>query len=148
MKESIKKFLICEFILFVIGGIIYALMEIIGRGFTHWSMFIVGGLCFVIIGLLNEWYTWKTPFLLQMGIGCFVITAMELISGYIVNIKLGWNVWDYSDRCFNLYGQICLRNSIYWFFLSGVAIVLDDFIRWKFFDEDKPRYTLFYHALR
>ena len=61
-----KSFLIVEAILFIIGGFIYAGIEIGMRGFTHWSMFIVGGLCFIIIGLLNEWYTWDIPLLLQM----------------------------------------------------------------------------------
>ena len=147
MKSTLIKNIFREFILFLIGGFVYAVMEIIGRGFTHWSMFIVGGICFVIIGLLNEWYTWDMPFILQMGIGTFVITAMELISGYIVNIKLGWNVWDYSDRFMNLGGQICLFNTIYWFILSGVGIVLDDSMRWLLFDDDKPRYTLFHKKL-
>ena len=143
VKPDVKKHIIREFILFLIGGIVYSMIEIIGRGFTHWSMFIVGGLCFVIIGLLNEWYTWDMPFLLQMFIGAFVITGMELISGYIVNIKLGWNVWDYTGRFMNFYGQICLKNSCYWFILSGVAIILDDTIRWIFFhdgENHKPHY--------
>lgn len=143
MLKKVMKWTLREFVLFIVGGIIYVLMEIIGRGFTHWSMFIVGGLCFVIIGLLNEWYTWSMPFLIQMGIGTFVITALELVSGYIVNIKLGWNVWDYSDRFMNFYGQICLRNTCYWFILSAVAILLDDFYRWKFFGEEKPKYVFF-----
>lgn len=47
---------------------------------------------------------------------------------------------DNNDKPLNLYGQICLENSVYWYFLSGVGIVLDDFIRWKFFGEDKPHY--------
>ena len=125
----------------MIGGFIYAMIEIIVRGFTHWSMFIVGGLCFIIIGLLNEWYTWDIPFLIQMGIGTFVITALELVSGYIINMKLGWNVWDYSDNFMNFYGQICLSHTFYWFILSGVAILLDDFIRWKVFKEEEPQYV-------
>lgn len=135
-----KKHLIRESVLFLIGGFIYVMIEIIARGFTHWSMFIVGGLCFVIIGLINEWYNWMTPFWIQMLFGTLAITSMEFISGYIVNIKLGWNVWDYSSYPCNLYGQICLSHSFYWFLLSGVAIVLDDFIRWKWFDEREPRY--------
>lgn len=139
MKKT-NQFLTRETILFLVGGLIYVGMELFWRGFSHWSMFIVGGLCFVIIGLLNEWYNKDMNFFLQMGIGCFVITALELISGYIVNIKLGWNVWDYSDRMFNLGGQICLGNTILWFFLSAVAIVMDDIIRWVWFHEDPPHY--------
>ena len=138
-----KSFLIVETILFLVGGFIYAGIEIGMRGFTHWSMFIVGGLCFVIIGLLNEWYSWDIPLLLQMFYGAFVITALELISGYILNIKLGWNIWDYSDRPFNFYGQICLLNSCLWFLLSGIGILLDDVIRNIWFDGEEPRYKIF-----
>lgn len=138
-----KSFLIVETILFLVGGFIYAGIEIGLRGFTHWSMFIVGGLCFVIIGLLNEWYSWDIPLFLQMLYGAFVITALELISGYILNIKLGWNIWDYSDRPFNFYGQICLLNSVLWFLLSGIGILLDDVIRNIWFDGEEPRYKIF-----
>jgi uncharacterized membrane protein len=138
-----KSFLIVETILFIIGGFIYAGIEIGLRGFTHWSMFIVGGLCFVIIGLLNEWYSWDIPLFLQMLYGAFVITALELISGYILNIKLGWNIWDYSGRPFNFYGQICLLNSCLWFLLSGIGILLDDVIRNIWFDGEEPRYKIF-----
>lgn len=140
MKNKVLQFLFRELILFLIGGFIYVTIEIVARGFSHWSMFIVGGLCFVIIGLINEWYTENIPLLIQMLIGTFVIVALELISGYIINIKLGWNVWDYSNKPFNFAGQICLSNSCCWFILSGVAIYLDDWIRWKFFKENKPHY--------
>lgn len=146
-KESLKKilkYLSKEFVLFLIGGLIYVCIEILVRGFSHWSMFIVGGLCFVIIGLLNEFYTWKMLFQTQCLIGAVVITVLEFISGYIVNIKLGWDVWDYSDRVFNLMGQICLKNSIYWIFLSGIAIIVDDVIRHRFFHEKYPKY-IFIH---
>lgn len=76
----------------------------------------------------------------QCLIGAGIITILEFITGLIVNIGLGWNVWDYSDRPFNLMGQICLQNSIYWIFLSGIAILLDDWLRYAVFKEEKPKY--------
>lgn len=142
-KDSTKnklKLLVEELILFVIGGCIYMGIEIAARGFTHWSMGIVGGLCFVIIGLLNEIFTWNMLFQTQCFIGAITITALEYISGCILNIWLGWNIWDYSDRPFNLNGQICLQNCFYWVILSAVAILLDDYIRYYVFKEEKPRY--------
>ena len=148
LKKSLKENLIIESILFIVGGFIYAGIEIGMRGFTHWSMFIVGGLCFLIIGLLNEWYTWDIPLLLQMLYGAFVITALELISGYIINIKLGWNVWDYTGRFLNLKGQICLFNSCIWFLLSAIGIFLDDYIRFIWFNGDEPRYKIFGKILK
>lgn len=39
----------------VVGGLIYMGIEIIWRGYTHWTMGILGGLCFIIIGMLDEY---------------------------------------------------------------------------------------------
>lgn len=141
MKKLIQNYLFKESFLFIVGGFIYYLIEVIARGWSHWSMFLLGGLCFIIIGLLNEFYKWETPFQYQCLIGAVVITVLEFVTGLIVNVGLGWNVWDYSDRAFNLMGQICLQNSIYWVFLSGLAVVIDDSIRHVVFKEEKPKYT-------
>ena len=137
--KKILKFIGRELALFVIGALIYMLIEILFRGHTHWTMGIVGGLCFVIIGLLNEGYNWEMPFWKQCLIGACVITALEFVSGIVLNVILGLGIWDYSGMPFNLFGQICLPFSIAWFFLSGVAVVLDDYIRYWFFGERKPQ---------
>ena len=42
----------------------------------------------------------------------------------------------------NLLGQICPQFALLWVALSALAIVLDDIIRWRFFGEDKPHYSL------
>ena len=41
---------------------------------------------------------------------------------------------------FNILGQICLPFTILWFFISILAIVLDDWIRYIMFDEEQPHY--------
>ena len=135
----IKKHLI----LGTIGGLIYVLLELIWRGYSHWTMFLLGGTCFVLLGLINEILDWDTPLTLQMLIGCTVITVLEFITGCVVNIWLGWNVWDYSDLKFNILGQISLFSSIGWYFISLVGITLDDWLRYRLFGEKKPRYKLF-----
>ena len=125
-----------------IGSIIYMSLEILWRGYTHWTMGILGGICFICLGLINELLSWETPLALQMLIGGTIITILEFITGCIVNLWLGWNIWDYSELPYNLLGQISLFSSIGWIGLSLVGIVLDDFIRWKWFNEEKPRYKL------
>lgn len=135
----IKKYLI----LGTIGGLIYVLLELIWRGYSHWTMFLLGGTCFVLLGLINEILDWDTPLTLQMLIGCTVITVLEFITGCVVNLWLGWNVWDYSDLKFNILGQISLFSSIGWYFISLVGITLDDWLRYRLFGEKKPRYKLF-----
>ena len=137
MKQSkIKKY---EFLFFV-GATIYVIIENLYRGYSHWTMFLLGGICFIALGLINEVIPWDMPLLLQMFIGGAIITVLELITGCIVNLWLGWNVWDYSELPCNLLGQISLFSSIGWVGLSLVGIVLDDFIRWKWFCEDRPHY--------
>ena len=134
-------------ILLIIGGAIYYEIEILHRGYSHWTMFLLGGLCFVLVGSLNEFiqerYKVDIPLFPQMIIGSMIITLLEFITGYIVNIKLGWNVWDYSDKPFNILGQICPGASFAWFWLSLVCILLDDFLRYKLFGEEKRKYKIF-----
>ena len=137
MKQSkIQKY---EFLFFV-GATIYVIIEKLYRGYSHWTMFLLAGICFIALGLINEVMPWDMPLLLQMFIGGAIITVLELITGCVVNLWFGWNVWDYSELPFNLWGQISLFSSIIWVGLSLVGIVLDDFIRWKFFGEEKPHY--------
>lgn len=130
-------------VLFTIFGLIYYGIEIWARGYSHIAMIAVGGVCGVIVGLINEDFDYDMPLLWQMFLGAFCITVVEFISGLILNVRLGLGIWDYSGKLLNLLGQICLENSVYWYFLSGVAIVLDDCIRWRFFEEDKPHYRIF-----
>ena len=134
---------ICKgIILFGIGGLLYILIELLWRGYTHWTMFLVGGLCFLLIGGLNNWYPWEMSIIQQMAISAVIVTVVEFLSGCIINLWLGWHVWDYSDMPFNVMGQICLLFTVLWFLLSLVAIILDDFLRYILFNEEKPHYKI------
>ena len=63
----------------------------------------------------------KAPLLMKCLLGAIIITAIELLFGYIFNIKYGMKVWDYSNQPLNLFGQICLPFSLLWF---GLCFVL------------------------
>lgn len=139
-----RKSIILKYIyLFIVGGLIYTTLEAIFRGYTHWTMGIVGGICFIFLGLINELLPWETPLTLQMLIGSIIITFVEFISGCILNIWLKMNVWDYSNLPFNILGQICLPFSVLWYFISAIGIIVDDYIRYIYFGEEKPKYKLF-----
>jgi uncharacterized membrane protein len=131
------------FTLFLTGGILYFYMEIIYRGYSHYSMILCGGMCFYLVGGLNQWSRRELPFLIQMLLGAIIITGLEFLTGVLVNLWLGLSVWDYSYMPFNLLGQICLPYSILWLLLSAVIILLDDFLRYRLFDEEKQQYRLF-----
>jgi len=129
--------------LFIIGGVVYYSMEMLFRGYSHYSMAILGGICFIACGFLNELLSWDTSLLLQGLIGSGIITVLEFLTGVLVNMILHLNVWDYSNMPLNVLGQICLPFSLLWVIIAIGAIILDDYIRYCFFDEEKPRYKLF-----
>ena len=112
------------------------------RGNTHWTMLIVGGLCFVLIGAINEVFSYEFALTSQMLLSAIIITAMEFVSGTVINDWFKLGVWNYSDMPYNVNGQVCLVFFCAWFFLSLVGIVLDDYMRYKLFGEERPHYRL------
>ncbi|MDI9510221.1 MAG: hypothetical protein GX319_06835 [Clostridiales bacterium] len=130
-------------LLFLVGGYAYGAIEIISRGYSHISMMIAGGICFILIGLINEVGSKQISLLSQMAISAAIITVVEFVTGLIVNVWLDLKVWDYSDQPFNIMGQVCILFTIIWFLISPLAIFLDDYIRYYFLGEDKPRYKVF-----
>lgn len=130
-------------VLFCIGAVAYAGVEILWRGYTHWTMATLGGVLFLLIGGINNWLPWDMPLWLQAMIGSLLVTGAELIAGIVLNIWLDLGIWDYSEMPFHFLGQICPQFTAAWAGLSIVAILLDDYIRYWLFKEQKPRYKLF-----
>ena len=107
-------FLLC----FLLGGAAYVLIELLWRGRSHFSMFIAGG-----------FQRYALPLPVKCIAGALVITAIEFIAGYIVNLRMGLNVWDYSGRPYNLYRQICPGFALLWALLSLPIALLCDHIK-------------------
>lgn len=108
----------------------YGLIEVIFRGYTHWTMLLTGGFVFSVLYFLN--LSLKTRSIILRGlIGCAIITLTEFVVGVIVNIIFSMNVWDYSQRPGNVLGQICPKFSACWFILSIVSVYLAVFLFWQ-----------------
>lgn len=105
-----------------------------------WRTRFITGIAFYLIGCINEHKKKEILMRWQMAAGAGIITGLELISGIIVNIILGWNVWDYSTLPGNLLGQICPQFTVLWFFLSAAVVYLDDWIRYLLWGEKRPKY--------
>lgn len=105
-------------LLFILGAVGYAAIEIIWRGRTHWSMMIAGGLCFILFSMVAEMLNGKS-LLVKAAVCAVGVTAIEFIFGVVFNIYLGMGVWDYSHVPFNIMGQICPMFSLLW---AGIAI--------------------------
>lgn len=129
--------LITYIVIFITGGLIYMGLEMLWRGYTHWTMGIVAGIATILIGLINEIVPKDTPLLVQAPIASLIITELEYISGEILNVYLGLNIWDYSQMPLNVDDQVCLPASLLWMVIGLIAVVLDDFIRAKLDPEEQ-----------
>lgn len=110
-------------VLFYLGGMCYAGLELLWRGFTHWSMFVLGGICFVLVGNLKRLRP-RMPLPLRATEAALLITVLELGCGLLVNRN--YRVWDYRQMPLNFLGQICLPFSLLWVPVSLGAMVLYD----------------------
>lgn len=114
--------------IFLLGGVIYSAVEVVTRGFTHWSMTIAGGICLMII--YHHFLTHPDDGILSHCLfGMITITSVEFIFGVIFNMILGWNVWDYSNMYLNFMGQICPSFSAAWFLISVPAVMICEAVR-------------------
>ena len=122
-------------LLFVIGGCLYYYIEVLLRGYSHWSMFVLAGFCFWFISIQNK-ITWWDQKLYKQILRCLLfVLAGEFITGCMVNLWLGWNVWDYSRMPLHLLGQVCLPAEFFFGILCLIAIWLDRQIRYYAFGE-------------
>lgn len=120
-NKTIKK-IKCLVGLFCIGGLVYNIVEVLWRGYTHWSMFFAGGLCFTLIGTIQR--VCKRGLFLKCALCAAAITLVEFCCGCIVNLWLKMHVWDYSNMLLNIKGQVCALYSVLWGALSIIAMPL------------------------
>lgn len=119
-----------EFILiYALGGLLYGLMEILWRGWTHWTMLLCGGFCFTVMYLLSMA---SLPALAKILLSAGTITVVEFLAGCLVNLRLGWGVWDYSGLPYNILGQVCPQFLLLWLALSVPGLALCQMLR-RFF---------------
>ena len=103
-----------EIAVFLLGAGAYGTMEVLFRGYTHWTMLITGGACVLTMYYMQDWIL-NLPVVLGALAGSLIITFYEFFVGVLVNLKLGWQVWDYSALPGNILGQICPAFTAIWF---------------------------------
>lgn len=108
-------------LLFCIGGLGYGLIEIVFRGYTHWSMIITGGSAFLCLYIINESFE-HTSIYKKALLGAFIITTLEFTVGLVVNKTLNLGVWDYTNTPFNFLGIISLPFCFCWYIISFVVL--------------------------
>ena len=106
---------------FLLGGGLYATLEVLWRGYTHPSMAVVGGLALCIVYAIEGL---ALPLLFKMLLCGLGITLLEGASGLLLNVLLGLQVWDYSHLWGDLMGQVCIWFALLWIGLSLPGLYL------------------------
>lgn len=110
-------------LIFAAGALGYGLLEVLFRGYTHWTMMLTGGACLLTLYYLDQ-QSQRTPLLLKAAAGAIIVTVYEFSVGAIVNLWYGWQIWDYSLLPGNILGQICPLFTMIWFLLClGLALL-------------------------
>lgn len=133
-------------VLFFLWGFLYCSIEIVYRGFSHVSMFLLAGLLGVFfIDTPNNIWGFHLDYLLQVFISTFFCILGEGITGYIVNVKMGLNVWDYSHLFGSFfYGQCNLLFAMIWMILIAFVGIpfCDAYNYYVCKDKDVPYYQI------
>ena len=130
------------------GGTVYFLLEVAFKTLTghperiSWTMLVVAILLTIPVERAGEQLPWAVPLWLQALCCAALVTAVELAAGCVINLWLGWDVWDYTAMPGNLWGQICPQYSAIWWVLCLVFIPMFDWLRWAVEGGVRPRYTI------
>ena len=121
-----------------LGGCIYHTIEILFRGYSHWSMFLLGGCSMDFFLQQGKWIRWKDKMWKQLLRAMVFVISGEFFTGIIVNKWMNWNVWDYSEMPGNLWGQICVPFALLFSILCLCGIYLTGFLSFYLFGGEKP----------
>ena len=143
-----KKF-IGKLGLFLSCGFIYCMIEILFRGWSHWSMFVLTGFLGVFcIDSINNVLSFDCDYIVQILISTILCTIGEGISGIILNVWLQLNVWDYSKMTFGtfFFGQCNVLFCFAWALIISVVIFYCDAYNYYILKiEPCPYYIIFGH---
>ena len=143
-----KKF-IGKLGLFLSCGFIYCMIEILFRGWSHWSMFVLTGFLGVFcVDSINNTLSFDCDYIVQILISTILCTIGEGISGTILNVWLQLNVWDYSKMSFGtfFFGQCNVLFCFAWMLIISIIIFYCDAYNYYILKiEPCPYYIIFGH---
>lgn len=120
--EAVWIFMIYAFLGWI-GEVAYAALEdgkFVNRGFLNGPVCPIYGFGMILV-ILVLWPLKNNIFLLFAG-SFLLTTALEYVTGFVLEkfFKNKW--WDYSDLPFNVNGYICLKFSVLWGFAASFVI--------------------------
>ena len=135
--------------LFLSCGFIYCMIEILFRGWSHWSMFVLTGFLGVFcVDSINNTLSFDCDYIVQILISTILCIIGEGISGIILNVWLQLNVWDYSKMAFGtfFFGQCNVLFCFAWMLIISIIIFYCDAYNYYILKiEPCPYYIIFGH---
>lgn len=146
-RERAGKWLL-SVLLWVWTGTLYFFIEVVWKT-SHsrpdeisWTMLLLAIILAVPLERFGAELPWEMPLIMQSVICGLAITAVEFVTGLIINVWLGMGVWDYSNMAGNIMGQVCPQFLVVWIVLATVGIVMLDWMRYGVEGGEMPNYTL------
>lgn len=93
--------------------------KIVNRGFMRGPFLPIYG-CGAIMMLVVS-MPFRENIVLTYFAGCAGATALELVTGELMEALFKIRYWDYSNQRFNYKGHICLSSTIAWGFLTVIV---------------------------
>ena len=84
---------ISEYLFFgALGGSSYHAIEVLYRGYSHWSMFLLGAVSMDFFLKQGLWTHWKDPLWMQVVRGSLFVISGEFTFGILM--KLNWSACE------------------------------------------------------
>lgn len=103
--------------------------RLVNRGFLKGCFCPIYGFSAVTILILHTWIRSRAgdgaPALLLTVVGSsLLVTALEYITGYVMDRAFHRRWWDYRDQAANLHGYVCVSYSLLWGLLALVVVLV------------------------
>lgn len=138
------KYLISFLFIYTFSGLTYYLVEIVYRGYSHWTMFVCAGICGLGLAMVNDGgYRFETDYRIQVTTGAALCTFLEFIVGKLFNSN--YDIWDYRGMFGTLKifdDQVNLLFVGVWIIITAIAIPMLDLIQWQLGVGQMPYYKI------
>lgn len=128
-KDLMLFFAIYSFLGWTMESIFASINErkVINRGFLTGFFCPIYGFSAVLIIETAKWIgvnfeNTYTALAANVLAAIILVTALEYITGFLLQRIFNCKWWDYSDNAFNLHGYICLKYSLLWGLLTFLLI--------------------------
>ncbi len=122
------------------SSFVYCSVEILFRGWTHWTMALLAFIVGIILSIINdEILEYDDYFELQVLFGTCVCIVFEGIFGLLFNQD--FKIWDYRNLPYTFFfKQLNLIFCGAWMIITAFGIPLLDWLQYKLKIAPKPYY--------